>query len=622
MENLQLSLRPQQSSEEADNSLPSLLGRIHAQRGPEAFREFTEESLQAEIDGKDKEELPDAEAAKPDDDFDISEEVKMKRAKMEEGRIAILTCIGSAIQETQSSLDYISLILTQYQPELAAASLSQGVKGQIPLQCLSLDRVAYEPSQNELSQHRVLSRTWKTEALNTSADLLRNAGQRIGREALKEKKFWGEVMGIKERGWTIVQRRGGVAVKYGFTEASPEFKNKGVGPLKRGEDGSIIVEEVNLFAGKEKHLRVRYLVGGAVKGSAIRQYTTDASSAVESEILKARDHLFETEIFFELMREARTLASHDIHTADDSITIQICRDKAIKIDLISESEMQEMEKPASTPGQLFTEGICHALHILLCYNHNRVLERRSAAPVPLGLPKPSLYPLFILRSLTTYLHHNERTENLSNYISKITSLCRSAGLISNYTLSTKPPTLRNPPTNTTSTSIVNQFNNPFETNVTLTLPGPYVFTITMSTQITPPLHGSIYKVTPSSSPSGLISIAPSALSVSTYTTFEDLQVYLRWLLEMSVLQEILNKNPLRETEGGLRAGWEQIGSSNEAVYMKGRRTEATVKVVVEEDDVLLVRGEKRIFGRWDGEVGQPTMWEVVERLQVPGKPVV
>jgi hypothetical protein len=94
MENLQLSLRPHQSSHEADNSLPSLLARIHGQRGPEAFREFTEESLQAEIDGKDKEELPDAGTVKPEDDIDISEEVKQKRIKMEEGRFAILTSIG------------------------------------------------------------------------------------------------------------------------------------------------------------------------------------------------------------------------------------------------------------------------------------------------------------------------------------------------------------------------------------------------------------------------------------------------------------------------------------------------------------------------------------------------
>lgn len=90
---LQLSLRPQQSKEESD-TLPALLARIHAQRGPEAFREFTEESLQAEIDGKDKEELPDADTAKPEEDFDISEEVKAKRAKLEEGRFAILGSIG------------------------------------------------------------------------------------------------------------------------------------------------------------------------------------------------------------------------------------------------------------------------------------------------------------------------------------------------------------------------------------------------------------------------------------------------------------------------------------------------------------------------------------------------
>lgn len=241
----------------------------------------------------------------------------------------------SAIQETQTSLDYISFILTQYQPEIAAASLSPGVKDQIPVKCLSLDRVLYDPSQNELKQHRTLARTWKTEALNSSAELLRNAGERIGREAEKEKRFWGEVMGVKERGWTIAPRRGGVSVRYGFTEASTEFKRQGSGPLKRGEDGGIIVEEVNMFAGKEKHLRVRYFVGGELKGSATRQFSTDAATPVESEILKARDNLFEAELFFELQREARTLASHNIHTSETAVTLLLGPEKTISIDLVS-----------------------------------------------------------------------------------------------------------------------------------------------------------------------------------------------------------------------------------------------------------------------------------------------
>src|SRR5690606_37772652 len=130
------------------------------------------------------------------------------------------------------------------------------------------------------------------------------------------------------------------------------------------------------------------MIGGVLKGSAVRQYSGNATSPVENELLKARDNLFETELFFELMREARTLASHDIHTSDDAITLQISPDKAIHIDLIAESEMLKDEEPVSSSDQVFTEGISHALHILLCYAHELVLQRRSSPPVPLGLPKP------------------------------------------------------------------------------------------------------------------------------------------------------------------------------------------------------------------------------------------
>lgn len=116
--------------------------------------------------------------------------------------------------------------------------------------------------------------------------------------------------------------------------ATSEFENKGVGALRRSEDGSIDMEDPNAIKGERRAVRVKVVQGGVLTGHARPSGNRAEIPMLKDKIETARDFVYEEELFYEIMREARHLASQGITTSEDAVTIDLRTGTYIQIDMV------------------------------------------------------------------------------------------------------------------------------------------------------------------------------------------------------------------------------------------------------------------------------------------------
>lgn len=187
-----------------------------------------------------------------------------------------------------------------------------------------------------------------------------------------------------------------------------------------------------------------------------------------------------------------------------------------------------------------------ALRILLSYNHRLSLKKRSKPPPPLNQRKMQSPSLFIVQPITTHLTHRQNLLNLQNLLSSITKVVKSAGLTAEYTL--KPlqnclkPTIKNVET------AVEAFLGVLESGATLAIPGGWKVELSMRTLLGHPFFGTGFIV--STSHDG---VSARLMGGGGITSPKEMELYLFWCLERSIVNEI------RSTNGK----WEQVAHSNE-----------------------------------------------------------
>lgn len=505
-----------------------------------------------------------------------------------------------AYQEAATALDYVSLHISAYSSDLAQQTMSPGLKQMatqgVPSGSLALDQIVYERPPEEIEEDKLLTKGWKTEGLRTASNALNAAAERAKKEVSREAKFWEQVMRIREEGWTISKDggkgRGGLAVRYGFMEATEQFRNKGIGPLRRGEDGSIILSEMRTSVGKEKKLRVRIFHGENVVGMSVAKTKPPSKSEVSDAIERARDALFEEELFFELMRESRSLAVYGVESSEHTVTVSIGENKRAVIDLVSnivfeipgpltdclqvaEEEDSPMEI-SNKNGQKVASAIWHALHLLLIHMHKMHLKRRSILPPPLTGGQRKQPPLvFLLRPIATYITHYTTYTSIKTIITKLGILAKSANLSSTFSVEPFKSLLTPLPKSTEEVSPLDPFLVPLDSTITAIFPGSLQVVITIRTFFFSPINGNRFSVTVTTSENDT-----SQYPKMDFSDFPELRAYLLWCFELGVVTE-------------LRApgGWEHSGQPNEAIlHVKDESTEKVrwMKAVVESENKMVV----------------------------------
>lgn len=380
---LLLSLKSWPTSDPAAVSVAALIPRIQLERG--SFRDTTEELLKKEIAAQ-----ADTSSGKPEEINlveveDLTSEAqngvdkpiddKERLEILARGREEIITEIQWVVEhfplfqinlsyytyrmaqhEATVALDFLSLIASLHNPEMAYSTLTPGLKEVIPIKAMGVEKVTTKYPPQVIQEDRLISQGWKMEGLNSAGDAMLKAASRLQTESEKEKRYWEQIMSIRDEGWTICKhptQRNTLGVRYGFAEsrilfsaqkgdellilriykAATNFENKGFGALRRGEDGGIDMEDPNASWAR-KGVRVRIVDHGIITGQARPSVHQAQNPTLQDKIQIARDFIYEEELFFEILKEARHMASQGITTSEDTVSIDMKAGRSIHIDMV------------------------------------------------------------------------------------------------------------------------------------------------------------------------------------------------------------------------------------------------------------------------------------------------
>ncbi|KAI9673370.1 MAG: RNA polymerase II mediator complex subunit, partial [Caeruleum heppii] len=430
-EPLSLSLRAWPEENAATNSLASLIPRITQQRGH--LRNITEEGLLQEIQSSSSVPGEAQETVKGvvDDDAKVAvDDAPTRTAELMAAREDMIQRVSQAHTEAFYALDFVSLLLSKDTPRQAELSMSHHLQQHVPLGSLGVDRIQTpQIPASESADHVAVSRGWKMQGLQSTADSLLRSATRLEKEMESETKYWEQVLAIGDKGWSICRipwERHTLGVRYGFLEATPEYRDRGLAALRRGDKGRVVLDRGRL-SGQAKSVRVRMLdESGALSSVSTTPPLHLSTATTEESILNARNSIFEEELFFELGREARQLASQGVRIMDSTIHIQAGA-RTIIIDLVPLDDAPDLDSLDDGSVGL-ANAVALTLRILLSHAHRQNLHRRSEPPPPLTDRKRTLPPYSMLRPVLAHLRHQHSFTKVRNLIESFGAILKTAGL--------------------------------------------------------------------------------------------------------------------------------------------------------------------------------------------------
>lgn len=281
------------------------------------------------------------------------------------------------------------------------------------------------------------ARGWKGKALNSTVDALLGAAERLRGEVETETIYWGQVMGLmgeekkaepemkKSASWAVCRvpgERGTLGVRFGSSEASPAFKNRSLGALRRNEDGSIILDQ-GLANSEPQILRVRIQdnLTGKIPGTSNVPRPVAEGAPIESLILEARNTIFAQELWLELNREARTLGAYGVRAKDNTLSLPLSPRETILLDLV---RLGSGDEGGEGEDDELAEGISVAFYLFLTLAHRHSHRKRSQVPAPKGTEKSaSSAPVYnLMRPFLTRIKHQE---TISQTHALLDPLCRA-----------------------------------------------------------------------------------------------------------------------------------------------------------------------------------------------------
>ncbi|ATY62122.1 mediator of RNA polymerase II transcription subunit 17 [Cordyceps militaris] len=455
-----LSMRPFPVADKSPRNLADFIARVNA--APGGFRIVTETSLAEEIDARHAVHDEDATAPAPDldtsDDADDNEDDDEDAAK--DPRVArdeVLKNIDIASNTAMLTLDSLSLLLSKQNPTQAGLTLSPQLREMVGIGTLGADRLDDSNTTPAKTQDRAaVGVGWTLMAIDRARDAADDATAFLRAEMAAEGRYWQGVMRVRQAGWSVCrvphEREGALGVRFGFSEAAPEFQRNGLAPLRRAADdddddaAGVARLDIGRLGGTQERLVVTYERGGEVVGRAAPPRAlddTDNDDDLEARVLGARDTIFAQELWHELTREARSLAAYDVRTdGEKRLVCAVAADARIIVELLPLAACHPPDPPRALPEDTTAQAIALALHILLTYAH-RCNELMRCRPLPPHIPRTRGQQIYtLLRPVVARLLYARNAAACTRLVGSLVRSLRSAGLAAaRFTLRTPQPTV-------------------------------------------------------------------------------------------------------------------------------------------------------------------------------------
>lgn len=414
------------------------------------------------------------------------------------------------------------------------------------------------PPPSESRSTELVSRAYKLQGFSTAADNILRAASKLEAEAAKETTYWNQILSVKQKGWSIskVPRDPRtLGVHFGFRDAVPAFRNRGFAALRRNADGSLRLDQ-GALPSRPVAAQVSITRNGRKSGMSSMPYAKFPSGDdIDEQILRARNTLYEEELFHELGREARLLANQGATMSSKQIQMPLDEHTQMQIDLID----LDNDSASNSHGldEQLADGIAVALRILLSHAHEQNLQRRSQPPPPMTL-KPRPMPEYaLIRPVTTHLQHRSNLKSVTAFIETIIRPLSSAGMSCDLQSSfhsldgivlNQPVSPLATTTNTVNPTrhdhhlLIATFIQPPTTTLTLTLPTARPLKITLHTNLNAPQFGTEYTFSPQTLtyPSLSSSLSPMDLSITLPRLSRrfELEATLRHVLTLDIVHLI------------------------------------------------------------------------------------
>lgn len=454
-------------------------------------------------------------------------------------------------------------MLSKHDSKAAEATISPHVKGAVPLGSLGAEKMQ-EPSRSEAQEHteELVGLGWRLQSLTRSADSLLGSASRLQQEMEHETAYWQEILSVKEKGWSVCRIPGEahtLGVRFGFAEgtyirdppssqlmfaAHPEFRDRGLAALRRDPDGSIRLDRGPPWKG-DKRLMVRLLENGkriSISGSNTTPDTTEPPLA--EQLSRARNSLFDEELFHELDREVRNLINQGVRVVGNAIRFPLEKDCEVEIDLIPWGEEEEGQAENQSDSTI-PDSIAMALRILLSHAHRETYHRRTQPPPPLSetlIPR-RVYPL--LRPILEIKQHDSAVKAAQATINTLKRTLSSASLsFSASELPSSSSLLPSQKKTSTLQTLLSRLTHPHHFSTKLHLPSNHAtLNLSIHTTFSPPTFGTSFSLsTLASLPDSGVAAMPQTLY---FPTIGKLSTHLFTLIALDICSLLL----LQEKEG-------------------------------------------------------------------------
>lgn len=437
-----LSFQPWPQEKPQSPDIIQVLQRVQIERG-QLFRNVTEASLQEEIatdgDLSPEQSLSEDEEKEDDDnDKEFGKQSKdgppVSREDLQRAKFDMIHQVGIAHNEIMMAVDFVSLLESEHANH-AQQTMSVALKGAVPSKALGTDIWEHMPvDEARLAQDRLLARNVKMRSLQQSADDLLGAAKRLEDNVRKETQFWDQMLSISSKGWSICRlpQTKGLGVRYGFSESSAEFSRRDIAALNSNEDGSVSLDRG--FGTKPTGLKVTVSRNGQVVGkSSLPSTSDDSETTLEARIRHARDSIFDEELFREMTRESRTMASLGVVVRGQTITIPAASSEdpdstEIHIELAPLDNEAEFHHGSANLDDITAQAIALGARLILSQAHRDKLAKRSEIPEPMAERSEEKPVMSILKPLASFLLHKSSLKAVNSYIAKATSVLSLAGI--------------------------------------------------------------------------------------------------------------------------------------------------------------------------------------------------
>jgi hypothetical protein len=341
--------------------------------------------------------------------------------------------LSQAFTESAHALDFISLLLTKYAPKQAETSISPFLKGTLPLASLGAEVV--QPafiSEAKRQNEKMASTGWKLQALNSAADSILKSATKLEEEMKQEARYWDQILAIKDKGWVISRmprERHTLGVRLGFLESPTEFRERGVAAVRRGEDGAVELD-LGANAGNNQVLRARVIRKNLTVADSTDGNNSMDDDSIDSAIIKARNNLFDSELFAELHREARGLSNWGVKCLGTRVNVPLGDDTILSIDLVDQSTGYSSvdSRNSNRNYQTLSKLVVNILRILLSQLHHQCCKQRAGEPIPISERRKSRPFPVLLRPLLSHMEHKDISRDLESNIQTLQMVLSNAGL--------------------------------------------------------------------------------------------------------------------------------------------------------------------------------------------------